>query len=435
MKHVIAHKLVIIFLLFGVHAEVQLLHVNIYNNPIQISSIELTITFVVLFLIGYVAVNKIKFEEVFREKLLFWILFLFCLSLILSTIFAQYKIEAVKYDIRIIATVVLFYLLLQYLFREKLKEFSLIILNIVGLIVSIIGMLEYFEVPLITKALHLWGEWGEGSRPHSATSAFIHNNVFGNYLILLFFIVMGQYKETANKFYRILLGWTAGIYIITAVFTLSRGAWVACIFAVGIYIFLKRKDKSLLKHVGCALFLLIFTVAANPYSRARVVRTVNSLVAADFDRITRRSYRWRVAYEMFKKDPLFGVGINNFRIRQREFSEILPQKLRVGFLNDKIHANNLYISVLAELGLFGFVCFMAFVAYLIFLVSYNIKHGGNEFFALAIVAYLVGEFFDYLWLDYSFLFLFWFVLILNILEKRRLDEVPLRESPQLIAEL
>jgi len=94
-----------------------------------------------------------------------------------------------------------------------------------------------------------------------------------------------------------------------------------------------------------------------------------------------------------------------------------------------LNAHNQYLNILAEQGGFGFIVFMAFVGYLVTLGIRNIRRGGNEFFALAIFAYLIGELFDYLWYDYSFIFMFWFVVILNILEKRRLDDVPLEESP------
>ncbi len=58
----------------------------------------------------------------------------------------------------------------------------------------------------------------------------------------------------------------------------------------------------------------------------------------------------------------------------------------------------------------------------------NIKKGGNEFYALAIFAYLTGAFFDYLWYDYSFIFMFWFVVILNLIEKRNLEIKGFRNS-------
>jgi len=57
--------------------------------------------------------------------------------------------------------------------------------------------------------------------------------------------------------------------------------------------------------------------------------------------------------------------------------------------NDKLNAHNQYLSVLAEQGIIGFCIFMVFVAYLIRLAISNIKKGGNEFYALAIFAYLI----------------------------------------------
>ena len=64
------------------HAEIQMLTPNISGNALQVSSVELVIAFSCLFLLGYILVNKIKLEEIFKEKALFLVLCLFCLSLI-----------------------------------------------------------------------------------------------------------------------------------------------------------------------------------------------------------------------------------------------------------------------------------------------------------------------------------------------------------------
>lgn len=422
------YKTFLVLLIVGMHAEYQFSRFIFLGSEMQYSSVEFVIGFSILFLCGYVLYTRTDLKEIFKENILLWILSFFCLSLILSTIFARYKVEAIKYDIRIMATTLLFFLLLQFFSREKLKNYALIILNAVGIVVAIIGIMEYFGIGSVKEVLRQC-QWGIGSNPNAATSVFIHNIIFAHWLVLLTFITLGQLKETTNKAYSIWLSASTGLFVFTLVLALSRGAGVAFAASLGGYLWIKRKNTVILKRVSILLLILVITVAAIPNARNRIIQTKNQLFAKDYQLIQpeTRLDLYGDSLRLFKISPLVGVGLNNFK---NTFYEVgLPCSEGKGLHT----AHNQYLNVLAEQGIFGFIPFMGFVGYLIALGIRNIRRGGNEFFALAMMAYFVSALFDYMWCDYSYLFMFWFVIILNILEKRKLDDVLLRESPQLIA--
>ena len=423
------YKTFLVLLIVGMHAEYQFSRFTFLGKDMQYSSVEFVIGFSILFLCGYVLYTRTDLKEIFKENILLWILSFFCLSLILSTIFARYKVEAIKYDIRIMATTLLFFLLLQFFSREKLKNYALIILNAVGIVVAIIGIMEYFGIGSVKEVLRQC-QWGIGSNPNAATSVFIHNIIFAHWLVLLTFITLGQLKETTNKAYSIWLSASTGLFVFTLVLALSRGAWVAFAASLSWYLWIKRKDTVILKRASILLLILVITVAAIPNARNRIIQTKNQLFSKYYQNIQpeTRLDLYCDSLRLFKISPLVGVGLNNFK---NTFYEVgLPCSGYQG-----VHtAHNQYLNVLAEQGIFGFIPFMGFVGYLIALGIRNIRRGGNEFFALAIAAYFVSALFDYMWCDYSYLFMFWFVIVLNILEKRRLDDVLLRESPQLIAD-
>jgi O-antigen ligase len=411
MKNIM-YKIFLIILLVGVHAEFQLLNLNISGNSIQISSAEIVIGISILFFICYFLFAEVKVSEVYQERELIWILTFFCVSLLVSTFIAKYKIEAIKYDLRIIVTMILFYLLLSFLFKEKLKIFSINVLIIVGIVASFLGILQFLHIDWVKNFLV---HWGHGTWPNAATSFFQHKNVFGNYLVLLLLITTGQLKNSQYRPYRVFLGFIIGLFVLTLGLSLSRSAWVAFLVAASLFIFIKMRSKRVILGAIALTLLFLMAITLHPVPRERImVQTIHKLWEMKFDEASfgRKKYYQSTAL-IIKQYPIFGIGLNNFKNRHHEFINAPP--------NDKINAHNQYLNILAEQGLFGFCIFMIFVAFLVRLAISNIKKGGNEFYALAIFAYLIGALFDYLWYDYIFIFMFWFVVILNIIEKRELE--------------
>ena len=416
----LVYRIFLLILIVGMHTEYQFGSFGFFGSNMQYSSVEFIIGFATLFLCGYILYKRIPPKELFKEKLLSFILLSFCLSLLLSTVFATYKVEAVKYDIRIMSNIALFYLLLQFLFKEKLTQIFLVVLNIVGIIITILGVVEFLRIGWIKEFL-IQNQLGVGSRAGSATSVFIHNNVFGNYFVLLLFVTLGQLKNVKGRAYKVLLWFCLGLFVVNVVFSLSRSAWMAFICAAGLCIWLKRKDKTFFTRAMILASVFTVVLIAMPAAKQRIVNTVATAKKGKIDQASgRRLILERAAIAIFQRYPLVGIGLNNFKNRYHEFVDMPP--------NDKLNAHNQYLSVLAEQGIIGFCIFMVFVAYLIRLAISNIKKGGNEFYALAIFAYLIGEMFDYLWYDYSFIFMFWFVVILNLIEKRDLELKEFRDS-------
>ena len=63
------------------------------------------------------------------------------------------------------------------------------------------------------------------------------------------------------------------------------------------------------------------------------------------------------AKEIFLDNPLFGVGIKNFRIESRKEKYNDSEKHMLG----SNHPHELYYEFLSETGIFGFSCFLIFI--------------------------------------------------------------------------
>jgi O-antigen ligase len=68
-----------------------------------------------------------------------------------------------------------------------------------------------------------------------------------------------------------------------------------------------------------------------------------------------RTELWSAAFEIIRQHPLLGVGPDNFR-------HIYGTYLGLSTFDDKLHANNLYLELLADVGVLGAAAFALLVA-------------------------------------------------------------------------
>ena len=96
---------------------------------------------------------------------------------------------------------------------------------------------------------------------------------------------------------------------------------------------------------------------------------------------------YKVAYEIFKDNPYFGVGIRNFRVES--FSEkydnlnhSYPER------RGNTHPHQIHLEFLSETGLIGYACFMIFILVsIIFSLKNYIKN--KNLFQLSSILYIL----------------------------------------------
>jgi hypothetical protein len=98
----------------------------------------------------------------------------------------------------------------------------------------------------------------------------------------------------------------------------------------------------------------ILTVAGEPVTEALPISVVPPPTDQRvIERTPGRLELWPAAWAMFLDRPLLGVGPDNFRYRYGDYAGLETW-------NTAIHANNLYLELLADTGLLGFTAFMGF---------------------------------------------------------------------------
>jgi O-antigen ligase len=126
--------------------------------------------------------------------------------------------------------------------------------------------------------------------------------------------------------------------------TLSRAAWLSSIVALGITAMAwPQRRTTLIGIMVCIAVWGVFFVLKSETIVQRIERRLNNEAT-----IEGRFIRIEAALEMFRANPMFGVGLNRYGAKIGEYST-----------KEFSHAHNTWITLLAELGLLGALSYVA----------------------------------------------------------------------------
>jgi O-antigen ligase len=195
-------------------------------------------------------------------------------------------------------------------------------------------------------------------------------------------------------------------------FSLSRSAWLALAGAFGLMIvWLWRQKKPAWNRTFIKLLIIGFLITA--ILTALFLNLLVSRVVTQTD-LEAQSIKLRVAFTkqaltLIKNDWLLGEGLGNYTLAVYEkYNRTWP-----GYFYQPVH--NIYLLVLAELGIFGAAVFLL----ILLLVFANLRRSPpsleRSIFGLALMLILVISFFDhYFWTLYFGSLVFWLILALNV---------------------
>lgn len=146
---------------------------------------------------------------------------------------------------------------------------------------------------------------------------------------------------------------TSVIILVIGVFwTYSRSAMLLLIIASGLFMFLYPNNRSLIAFVLLFIFLIIVIVL--PKEILGRFNAISGSVQNETDTVGLRYDLWKNAIRMWLDYPLYGIGIGQFRYNVRHYQLFDRQ----GHPMPNVGAHNMYLQVLAENGIVGFMLFM-----------------------------------------------------------------------------
>lgn len=195
------------------------------------------------------------------------------------------------------------------------------------------------------------------------------------------------------------LNWWMGM--LAAFFSNTRGLWIALLVVTGGLVIyeLRRVPLRRMILVICSIIVSIGIVAV---VMPQQLERIDSVIHAGHDQsVKERTYAYKAALEMASDNLLVGVGLNNFYECYNTTYRPVEAKEHL------MHAHNIFLTVLAEEGIIGFILFTGVCIYLLL---WGWQRRNNQYglaFAAATFCLLLYGLTDYLWLAYGAWRLYW----------------------------
>jgi MoaA/NifB/PqqE/SkfB family radical SAM enzyme/O-antigen ligase len=372
-----------------------------HQGTFLIYVIEILLVFVFLLSLFNFKIKKIN------KKIFIPIFFLVFWSA-LSIVWSGNKLLSFFWFLKILEGVVIFLVVINCKIDFK-KIYIAFVLS--GFFQSVLAIWQFFTQKIVASkwlgmSSHLPSDIYSsvvgvgGIRWLRAYGTFSHPNILGGFLVVCFLFVVYLYFNYSAGWKKI-FSLIAIIFISTGLFfSFSRSAILAVIisyFFIFVYFIFKKKFE-IIKLSFYLLFLFVFLFSAY---RPLVLARVYGSERLEEKSIEQRIDSLREAKSIILDNPFLGVGIGNYTNYLSMVKPDFP-----GWHYQPAH--NIYLMVLAELGVVGFFLFGLILFFAFYLSS------GNPFVFSTLIVFLVVGFFDhYLWTSYFGIVLFWFILSLS----------------------
>ena len=141
------------------------------------------------------------------------------------------------------------------------------------------------------------------------------------------------------------------VQFVAIIFTVTRGAWVALFAGLATVCILVR-NKTVLALSAAAVAAITIFAFVTVEDTGRNISPAKLFKEIDIHAGT-RLVLWDVAWDLFKKHPLLGVGMGDY---STEAEKLLGER----YVTTTTDSHNVYLQVLATRGLVGFVPFALF---------------------------------------------------------------------------
>lgn len=331
----------------------------------------------------------------------------FCFFVFLSIAWSSDRVAAFRLWLFVFDGIVAYIFLREY---GELRGAAVKCFLFSMFVAAIFGIWQFFH---LSSPVEKWlglaarGAWNlgdivvafDGERWLRAYGPFPHPNIFGGYLaaaILLVFVILRSRAEESRDPSLALRMTTAyiflSVFLLALFLTFSRGAWLALVIAA-VYFLAKNYNRETKK---LFIFSLIFIAAMGavfwPFLKTRATSSGRLEGKSNTERLA----SWREGLTVWWNHPIFGAGkIHPNPPLQKEGAPPF-EKGRLGGILQPPH--NIFILILAELGLLGFLIYL-------FLWRNFWKNPAAR--PLLILFFVIGFFDHYLWTLWSGQILFW----------------------------
>ena len=193
-------------------------------------------------------------------------------------------------------------------------------------------------------------------------STFGNPNHLGGYLAIIFPIVVVLGLGVKRWYWRLGGGIVGIILLVEVVRTVARGAWVAVIIAMLVlaaFLAPELRRRAPLIVGGAAGAFLVVVAGLAAFGKRFLAQPLSSLFqSGGGTSIWQRVQIWRTAFHIALKNPVAGIGPDNFALVYPKYqSAAWVKALGATYLVNGAH--DIFVNVLADQGFVGLALFLA----------------------------------------------------------------------------
>lgn len=238
---------------------------------------------------------------------------------------------------------------------------------------------------LINDAAGIWQVVNGEPRAYG----FNHTPTFhGSFMLiqLPIMIFIAQLKILPT-FWRSLAIVAAGLSLICLVLSMTRGAWLAFVAVVMIFIALEKNYRVVTTKI-CAALATAFIIAA--LCSTTIQARIFTLTDANFQSNSERLLMWESAAEIFADYPIYGVGQKIFfEAYNDRYIADEAQERPCEHMRGHTHPHNNFFHRAAEGGLIGLAAFVGLYAYFLWKFFTQLRREKNFSFGAGMTGLLM----------------------------------------------
>jgi len=334
--------------------------------------------------------NEIKFNPKYlvKDKILF-LLILFWFFILISLFTSIYVENSIPRSLGFVRFILLAYAVAYYIGLNDFRYYKIIIL---------IWFLIFFisSVDLFIEYILGFNLLGYVSYMPGRLSGFLGDELkIGNYYLGFYFLILAFSIQFFKK--QFLIFFIIIFFSLIAFLIGERANFIKII--LGLLIFLIFYEKIILKYkiifFGLTISIAIIFVNLNDEFKTRYKKQLYTPLKTEgvYNYLKGIPYgaHFSTAYEIFKENPISGIGLKNFYFECGK-DKYINKEFVFNHARCSTHPHQLHLEILSHIGIFGYLVFICLFFYLIYFGFQNYFRNKNPYLLASLIFILVSIF-------------------------------------------
>jgi len=348
----------------------------------------LTNLFTVILIFLFLSEIKLKPKNIIKDKIML-LLILFWFFILISLFTSIYFENSFSRSVGFLRFIFFSYALTYYFKLNNFRYFKIILLIwfFIFFITSTDLLIEYiFGHNLLGNSSYMPGR----------LSGFLGDELkIGNYYLGFYFLIL---VFSIQFFKNQLLSFSIIIFFsLIAILIGERSNSIKII--LGLFIFLTFYEKIITRYkimflgiiISCALILINFNTDFKNRYKAQFYNPLKTEGIYNYIKGIPYGAHFSTAYEIFKQNPISGIGLKNFYFECGK-DKYIDKEFAWNHSRCSTHPHQLHLEILSHIGIFGYLVFIYLFFYSIYFGYKNYLKNKNPYLLASLVFIFVSIF-------------------------------------------